>query len=287
MDKSQLDESFFTCEWPSELEDARDRLNQAKADFVSLESEIHKFLYEYVKGMLNDLGPIEKTYTVKIRHPNDSFVRGRPSVLVAQIAENLRAILDYTVFQLSKLNKPSLDERIPAFVIAKSKREFKRTAKLKLRYIKPKQQDVIEQLQPYNGNLALRLLRDITNSAKHRHLLQLVVLPSLDISLDSLVKQSKEYRDCFVYPTKDGKNAIFARYTDKNPVRLLEEYDAFHMLNLMISQTEGILWAFSYFFCPHQEHQPRVNVKYGRPPERGQMQSWPPGNGLPPSISFS
>ena len=56
-DNAGMDASYMICGWSSELEDALHRLNQAKADCESLESEINKFHYEYVKGMLKDLGP--------------------------------------------------------------------------------------------------------------------------------------------------------------------------------------------------------------------------------------
>ena len=103
-DSSHTDVSYKICGWPHELDDALHRLNQAKADFESLASEIDKFHYEYVKGMLKGRGPAGEATTIRLRHPNDSFVKGKPAVLVAQIAENLRAALDYTVYQLSKSN---------------------------------------------------------------------------------------------------------------------------------------------------------------------------------------
>ena len=265
-DNTQMDASYKVCGWPSELEDALHRLNQAKADFESLGSEIDRFHYEYVKGMVRGHDPSREAFTIQLRHPKESFVKGRPAVLVAQIAENLRAALDYTVYQLSKLNDPSLSERAPAFIIAASRQDFENSAKAGLRYLTTEQVDLIEQLQPYNGNLTLSLVRDVTNSAKHRHLLQMLDLTSLDVYLASLDKQSEEYPDCFVYPAGDGEHAIFARYNKQPRLRLLEKYNAFEVLGLMISQTETIIWVFSHCFCPHHGHLPKFNVEYGNPP---------------------
>lgn len=227
---AQNNAPYHICGWPLELEDALHRLNQAKADFESLASEINRFHYEYVKGMVRNLGPEGEAFTIQLRHPSDSYVRGRPAVLVAQIAENLRAALDYTVFQLSKLNNPTLNERAPAFVIADSRQDFENNAKAGLRYLTTEQVSLIEQLQPYNGNLTMSLVRDVTNPAKHRHLLQMLDLTSLEVYLDILDKQSDEYRDCFAYPAGDGMHAIFARYKEQPRLRLLEKYNAFEAL---------------------------------------------------------
>ena len=261
-----MDASYKICGWPPELEDALHRLNQAKADFESLQSEIDKFHYEYVKGMVKGHDPARGAFTIQLRHPKESFVKGRPAVLVAQIAESLRAALDYTVFQLSKLNESSLNERAPAFVIAGSRQDFENNAKTSLRYLTIKQVALIEQLQPYNGNLTLSLIRDIANPAKHRHLLQMLDLTSLDVYLDNLDKQSDKYRDCFVYPAGDGDHAIFARYKEQPRLKLLEKYNALEVLRLMIWQTETILWVFSHCFCPHHGHLPKLTIEYGKPP---------------------
>ena len=225
-----------------------------------------KFHYEYVKGMVKGFNPEEGAFTIQMRHPNESFVMGRPAVLVAQIAENLRAALDYTVFQLSKLTEPGLNERVPAFLITDSRQDFEKSARLGLRYLTTEQVDLIERVQPYNGNLTLSLLKDIINPAKHRHLLQMLDLTSLDVYLDSLDKQSEEYRDCFVYPAGDGEHAIFARFREQPRLRLLEKYNAFEVLGLMISQTETILWVFSHCFCPNHGHLPSFNIIYDKLP---------------------
>ena len=215
--------------------------------------------------MVKGFDPAEGAFTLQLRHPNESFVRGRPAVLVAQIAEGLRAALDYTVFQLSKLNESSLNERASAFVIADSSQDFENNAKAKLRYLTSEQIVLIERLQPYNGNLTLSLVRDITNPAKHRHLLRMLDLSLTDVYLDRLDKQSGEYRDCFVYSAGDGEHAIFARFRDQPRLTLLEKYSAFEVLGLMISQTETILWAFSHCFCPHHGPLPKFNIEYGNP----------------------
>ena len=41
---------------------------------------------------------------------------GKPRALVVDIIEDLRAALDYMVFELSALAEPDLNEKVPQFV---------------------------------------------------------------------------------------------------------------------------------------------------------------------------
>lgn len=253
------------CDWPSELDDARNRLKQAKVNFESLKAAIDKFHYEYVGRMVGGFNPEEGAFTIYVLPPSESYVGGESLVLVAQIAENVRAVLDYVVFQLSKQNEPNLTENVPAFVIADTKEAFVE-ARWRLRYLTAEQVELVEQLQPYNGNVALDLLKDVTNPAKHRYLLRVLDLTSGEVCLDSMDKQSSEYKDWFAYPAGDGVSAIFARRTEQPRLRLLEDHDAFEVLGSMISLAEMFLWAASHWFCPHQASTPKFNIVFGKPP---------------------
>ena len=257
-----MEANHQSCGWPPELEDALDRLNQAKAGFKSLESEMDKFHYEYVKGMIKGHDSKTGDFAIQLRHPKESIVKGQPPVLVVQIAENLRSALDYAIFQLSKLNEPNLVEHLPSFVIADSEKSFRRSVNSQLEYLTAEQIDLIERLQPFRGNLTLELLRNVTNTAKHRHLLKVTDLSSLEIHLDNVDKRVTQYQDCFVYPAGDGTNAIFARLAELPRLLLLEKYNAFEVLDLMISQTETTLWIFSHCFCPNCGQLPSFNIEY-------------------------
>ena len=233
-------------ETPSQLEDALARLGQAKEDYFSLVHELNEFLFNYVRGMVKGFDRKTGHFVIKLRHPNESNVRGSPVVLVTQIVESLRTSLDYMVFELSVLNTPDLNQRVPQFVIADSESDFNRQAKTRLRYLTAEQKSVVEQIQPYNGNGMLGLLGEMAIQGKHRRLLSLQNVTGLDIYFADIAKQG-DYEDCFVYPAAKG-SAIFARPKNTATFLLIEKYDAMGLLKDMIGCVEDILQVSYCFF---------------------------------------
>ena len=231
---------------PPELADALVRIEQAKENYISLVCEMDEFLYKYVKGMVKGLDRESESFVLKLRHPKESNVRGRPKVLVAQIVEHLRTALDYMIFELSVLNEPNLKERVPQFVIADSESEFDRQAKNRLRYLTDEQKSFVEQIQPYHGNGMLSLLGELAGRGKHRRLLSIRDNTGFDIYLAEM-KKKDEFKDCFVYPMEEGR-AIFARPKGKGVVVLMEKYDAMPTLKDMIQQTADIVQVSYCFF---------------------------------------
>ena len=162
-----------THEAPAELADALARIDQAKQNRFHLRRGLRDFLYEYVKGMVKSRNRATGDFVLKLRYPKESIISGAPKVMVGQIVENLRTALDYLVFELSVKNDPELNERVPQFVIADDEADFQRQAKRRLRYLTDEQTGFVEQLQPYNGNQMLALLREMAGKGKHRRLLSL------------------------------------------------------------------------------------------------------------------
>ena len=233
-------------EAPPELADALARIEQAKENYVSLVREMDEFLYRYVKGMVKGLDRKSGSFVVQLRHPKESNVTGRPKVLVAQIVEHLRTALDYMIFELSALNEPNLNERVPQFVIADSESAFESRAKNWLRYLTDEQKSFIEQIQPYHGNGMLSLLGKLAGRGKHRRLLSIRDHTGLDIYFAEMTKKD-EFKDCFVYPVEEG-HAIFARPKGKGIIVLMEKYDALPTLKSMIEHTADIVRVSFCFF---------------------------------------
>ena len=241
-----MDTSPDMEETPPQLEDALARLEQAKEDYAFLAQQLNEFLYDYVKGMVKGFNPETGAFDLQLRHPKESNVRGRPRVLAAQIVENLRNSLDYMTFELSVLNKPDLNEKVPQFVIANSESDFERQAKTRLRHLTSEQKSFVEQVQPYNGNGMLALLGEIAIQGKHRRLLSLQDVTGLDIYFAEIAKQD-DYKDCFMYPMEKD-TAIFARPKGKTTFLLIEKYDAMGLLKDMIGHVEDILRVSYCFF---------------------------------------
>lgn len=233
-------------EAPPELADTLARIEQAKENYISLAREMDEFLYRYVKGMVKGLDRKSGSFVLQFRHPKESNVTGRPKVLVAQIVEHLRIALDYMIFELSVLNEPNLNERVPQFVIAESESEFKHQAKNRLRYLTEEQKSFVEQIQPYHGNGMLSLLGKIAGRGKHRRLLSIRDNTGFDIYFAEMTKKD-EFKDCFVYPVEEGR-AIFARPKGKGVVVLMEKYDAMSLLKSMIEHTADIVRVSYCFF---------------------------------------
>ena len=204
-----------------------------------------RFLYEYVKGMVRGKDPETGNFVLQFRDGRASILTGRPRALVVDIVEDLRAALDYMVFELSALNTPDLNEQVPQFVIADTKEEFDRQSRRRLRYLTEEQKtDFIEKLQPFNGNHMLAILRDISGQSKHRRLLSVREHCGWDIHMAEAEKR-EEYKDWFMYPMEEGQ-AFFARPKSWSII-LLKKYDAFGLLKAMAEHVATIV-QFSHCF---------------------------------------
>lgn len=233
-------------ETPPELKDSEARITQAWANYDSLGVTLNEFLYDYVKGMPKGWDPERETYVLQFRHPDDALVTGLPKVLVAQVAENLRSALEYMVYELSVLNYPNLDEWVPQFPIAKTRDEFDKQARGRLKYLPQDQVEFVEKQQPYHGNLMLRVLAEITNPSKHRCLVSLRTNTDLVIVFAEMTKKDM-YADYFVYPVENG-NAFFARPMNDLTFALLDQYDAMPALRNLIESVESIVRQSEQFF---------------------------------------
>ena len=222
------------------------RIQQAEDDFASLADELHRFLYDHIKSMVGEFNREESSFDLLIRHPKERNVKGRPRVLVSQIAENLRIALDYMVFQLSLANDQDLNERSPQFVIAGTEDDFQRQARTRLRYLSDEQRTFVERLQPYHGNELLALLAEMTTAGKHRRLLSLRDMTSLDICFGAL-EQKGDFKGYFVYPVEEGC-AFFAKPMDRGTALLMDEYDAMSTLRKMIGHVDAVLQISFRFF---------------------------------------
>ena len=67
---------------PDQLTDTWTRLYRAKENYDVLVGEAMHFLYEYVKGMVKGLNPETGGFILRLRHPKESTIAGRPRALV-------------------------------------------------------------------------------------------------------------------------------------------------------------------------------------------------------------
>ena len=184
-------------------------------------------------------------FVLQFRDGRASILTGRPLALVVDIVEDLRAALDYMVFELSALNTPDLNERAPQFVIADAKEEFDLPSGRRLRYLTEEQKTkFIEELQPFNGNHMLATLRGISGQSKHRRLLSVRDNSGWDIHMAE-ARSRAEYKDWFMYPMEEGQ-AFFARPKSCSII-LLEKYDVMRILRFMAEHVAKICSCLTVF----------------------------------------
>jgi hypothetical protein len=90
-------------------------------------------------------------------------------VLVGEICYNLRAALDYLIYELARLDAGSIQDDTQ-FVIADCPRTFEEQCRRRLKGLTPAHVAAVEKMQPYRGCKWTGALRDISNPDKHRTL---------------------------------------------------------------------------------------------------------------------
>ena len=92
------------------------------------------------------------------------------SILIGECVYNLRAALDYLVYELSLLDyNGKVVGRIPQFIIEDEPTTW-RTNKWRLKFMSAKHQGMLKRLQPFKGCDWQVILRELSNPDKHRTL---------------------------------------------------------------------------------------------------------------------
>ncbi|MGA3166175.1 MAG: hypothetical protein ABSF14_08640 [Terriglobia bacterium] len=98
------------------------------------------------------------------------------SIIVGEVFYNLRAALDYLVYELARQDS-GIRQDATQFIIEdvrsdpkEKSRGFEPRSKRSLRGLNPRHIDQIESFQPYKGVAWTKMLRDISNPDKHREL---------------------------------------------------------------------------------------------------------------------
>lgn len=91
------------------------------------------------------------------------------SILVGEIAYNLRAALDYLIYELAALDSNSLQANTQ-FPVCQNAADFKKERKTRLRGVSDVHAAAIEKLQPYNGCIWTDVLCQVSNPDKHKEL---------------------------------------------------------------------------------------------------------------------
>ncbi len=93
----------------------------------------------------------------------------RTSRLIGETVQNLRAALDYLIYELCCFDAKSIIDGTQ-FVIADSEEDFVSKCKRRFRGMSGEHIAMFQQLQPYAGCNWTGIIRDLSNPDKHRHL---------------------------------------------------------------------------------------------------------------------
>lgn len=231
---------------PVELSDAWARLQQAAEEYVALQRAVHEFVYDYLKGMQMGKDPNTGQFFIRLRHPEDSVLSGKPKVLVGQMIENCRIALDYMVYEMSKKNHGnSVSENAPQFVISDTEALFDKEAKRKLQYLTAQEREFIKSIQPFKGNYLIQIFRNATNKSKHRQLLTISDVTGCDIYFANS-KDKHKHEDAWLLKEEDGQ-VFFARPREIS-ILLMNQYDAFRTLKALAEHAGEIVLASRSFF---------------------------------------
>jgi hypothetical protein len=163
------------------LDGALAHVDRADRDFDELKSLLEKFTREEHQKILAyyDFASregIHKIYLGGIQTISYPAVPFSAAVLVSAVIHHLRAALDYLVYELA-LQDSGVVQDGTQFIIEDIKadpknvrRGFDGRAKSKFAGISPFHISMFEELQPYKGVQWTAILRDISNSDKHRKL---------------------------------------------------------------------------------------------------------------------
>jgi len=151
------------------LDGAYLRLDRAQEHLTELKNIVGVFLrdeYE-IAHKTAELNP-EPGVPFHFKRPESPIPLQIP-LLVGETVYNLRACLDYLIYELAILDSGRRQDGTQ-FLIEDSPDRFKRRAKSCLKGISSLHAAEIERLQPYNGVNWTKMLRNISNPDKHRHL---------------------------------------------------------------------------------------------------------------------
>jgi len=150
------------------LKGAFDRVNRAQQHLADFEGRQDTFGQFYHDSLViefdanNDHKPV-------IRPGKPIYIETAFGILVGEIVYNLRAALDYLIYELAILDTKLVQDGTQ-FPICDTKSAFDGVEKKFLVGLNTTHRAGIERLQPYSGCDWTPILRDISNPDKHRHL---------------------------------------------------------------------------------------------------------------------
>lgn len=151
-----------------QLEGVRTKVKRARATLTDLKASIERHCADEARRL--EIAIRKQDLLAMDRDEPETLYEY--SVVVGEVAHNLRSSLDHLVWQLVIANGGSSGHR-NAFPIIFREGDYRRQSESKLRGLTDGQRQTIEEFQPFRDNKAgphLWMLNVICNIDKHRHL---------------------------------------------------------------------------------------------------------------------
>jgi hypothetical protein len=223
------------------LDGAYARLDRAQEHLTDLELRAKAITHPRVKNIIaqTDLN------TVKDFVINDPLVELPQivSVLIGEVIYNLRAALDYLVFDLAAFDsgRPQIGTQFP---IDDRPETFASHRDVFLKGISEEHVTRIEKFQPYNGNYYSAMIRDLSNPDKHR---KLTVIGTNGIYRVQVVRSSEHHVD-----PKTGVRTVYKVDMTSDFVGHItfepDERQAIETLKILVAHVADILNEFKPIF---------------------------------------
>lgn len=157
---------------PHPLDGAYLRIERAQHHIAELNALESAFRVDHEKDIVIEFHPVTQIAGVVLKE-EAKVVPPIFSVIAGEATYNLRAALDYLVFELVKLDWGARTQNRAKFLIEDSSSSLWGKVKGRngpLRGLSDKHVAMVEGLQPYKGHAWAKKLRDISNPDKHREL---------------------------------------------------------------------------------------------------------------------
>jgi len=155
------------------LDSAQFRLDWVKRRFAEMETVNRGYIDQEARFLRSSvritLSPDSSIPDIRAPSKNGTLIPVAFPILVGEIAQHLRAILDYLVYRLAILDS-GFEQLYTQFPVHDRPEDFQRSRKSRLKGINDAHAARIEKFQPYNGHDWTKRLVSISNRDKHMDL---------------------------------------------------------------------------------------------------------------------
>jgi hypothetical protein len=151
------------------LDGCTERVDRAGEHLVNLRDLISATIEKHKNSFVVEFDPLPPNDVIRPRRPQSLPTPYRVGILIGEVLYNLRSALDYLVFELARHDSGSPQDDTQ-FLIESTPESFRGKTKRRLRGLNAAHIAAIERLQPYNGCIWTKTLRDLSNPDKHREL---------------------------------------------------------------------------------------------------------------------